>query len=419
MSAIRVAERLGLVALLAIGLVAMGVGVGLGGLESRFSSASDSRGDVARDPAHRPSPPHDLDGTLPIRVRLSGRPPRSRHAPHSSPAVAGTWATHGDSEMFTPASTLDPCATYTLTIPAASTAVSHSPLGASRTGERQRGVPLGARSATDPRATRLSPLRVALLRAGARIRGRSRLSSEHGGATPNRVPTTDSTAEAAEPRPRYPTDGRSSEAAYAHESRAHLDRRIAAIDAFDPTRETPRSRIGDAPPLEYGQLDETTKGALMVFQSDHELEPTGEPDTATWTALLQGRREARTGPLHLHVRDGERVDPRDAGGPQGQPRVFSHSRQHGRRGRRNGPRHLPDLLALHLDHDDRHQPRRLQIQRPRRPLGQLLQRRRRRPRLPARLLRHSPIQRLRGAADRAPPQTVYGMLKIGDIVEVS
>jgi lipoprotein-anchoring transpeptidase ErfK/SrfK len=35
-----------------------------------------------------------------------------------------------------------------------------------------------------------------------------------------------------------------------------------------------------------GQLDATTKGALEVFQEDHDLEVTGEPNHQTWAALL-------------------------------------------------------------------------------------------------------------------------------------
>jgi lipoprotein-anchoring transpeptidase ErfK/SrfK len=33
-------------------------------------------------------------------------------------------------------------------------------------------------------------------------------------------------------------------------------------------------------------LDPTTRGAVMVFQSDHGLSPTGVPDPSTWVSLL-------------------------------------------------------------------------------------------------------------------------------------
>ncbi len=118
MSAIRLAERLSLVVILAIALLCVGVGFGVGGLESRFSSASDQRGELS--PTRLTAVPHHsiLDGTLALRVRLSAPPASFSPRPTLSPAVAGTWTTHGDSEIFTPVSTLDPCASYTLTIPA-------------------------------------------------------------------------------------------------------------------------------------------------------------------------------------------------------------------------------------------------------------------------------------------------------------
>jgi len=35
-----------------------------------------------------------------------------------------------------------------------------------------------------------------------------------------------------------------------------------------------------------GTLDESTKGAIEIFQADHDLEVTGEPNAATWQKLL-------------------------------------------------------------------------------------------------------------------------------------
>jgi lipoprotein-anchoring transpeptidase ErfK/SrfK len=254
MSAIRLAERLGLVVLLAIGLVAVGVGVGFGSLESRLTSASDSRGMLPATKLtalpHRPI----SDGTLAVRVRLSGRPASFSPRPTFEPAVAGTWAIRGDAEIFVPASTLDPCATYTLTIPAASTAVSHSPLGAARKVKVTVACP-------SVRGLQQILARLAYLPYASHSSKRARVLKDAAAGT-----------------------------------KAHLARRVAAIDAFDPAPETPRSRIGDAPPLEYGQLDETTKGALMVFQSNHGLEPTGEPDKATWTALLKAAEQHKRDP---------------------------------------------------------------------------------------------------------------------------
>ena len=57
-------------------------------------------------------PPHALaNGTRPLVVRLSAPPSPSSPVPTLKPAVAGTWKALGDTEVFTPVSTLVPCAT--------------------------------------------------------------------------------------------------------------------------------------------------------------------------------------------------------------------------------------------------------------------------------------------------------------------
>ncbi|MGA7705753.1 MAG: L,D-transpeptidase family protein [Solirubrobacteraceae bacterium] len=289
MSAIKVAKLFGLVALLAIGLAAVGVGTGLGSLESHLSSASDSRGML---PATKLTalPHHAIsDGTLAVRVRLSGAPASFSPRPTFTPAVAGTWTIHGDSEIFTPASTLDPCATYTLTIPAASTALSHSPLGATRRVSVSVACP-------SVRGLQQILARLAYLPYESHSSERARALEDAAATTDATATGSSATTDSSEATTGSSTTAASSEVPYAHESRAHLDRRVAAIDAFDPDPETPRSRVADAPPLEYGHLDETTKGAVMVFQSNHELEPTGEPDTATWTALLKAAEKHERNP---------------------------------------------------------------------------------------------------------------------------
>jgi peptidoglycan hydrolase-like protein with peptidoglycan-binding domain len=255
MSAIRLVERLAMVVVLSIALLCLGAGVGLGGLESRLSSASDRRGEL---PTTRLTAlPHSTvtDGTLTLRVRLSGRPASFSPRPTLTPAVAGSWTTRGDSEVFTPASTLDPCASYTLTIAAASTAIAHSPLG------KRREVTLNV--ACPP------------------VKGLQQMLAKldylpYAAHSSARVEDMVRTGEAAD----------TSRATSAHEAR-----HIAAIDAFDPSHSRLHARVSDAPPLEYGAMDETTKGAVMVFQSDHGIEPTGTPDKATWTALLRAAEQ--------------------------------------------------------------------------------------------------------------------------------
>jgi L,D-transpeptidase catalytic domain len=279
MSAIRLAERLGLVAVLAVALLGMGVGFGVGGLESRFSSASDQRGQLP--PTRLTALPHQsvLDGTMPLRVRLSAPPARFSPRPTLSPAVAGAWTTHGDSELFTPASTLDPCASYTLTIPAASTAVSHSPLA------KQRTVTLSVQCPST-KGLQQTLARLGYLPYGAHSAGRARAFEAE--VAEARGAGDTASASAAGQTPDGPSDtATANQASLSSYSAAHVDRRVAAIDAFDPSPEAPDARVEEAPALEYGQLDETTKGALMVFQSEHEIEPTGTPEAATWKALLR------------------------------------------------------------------------------------------------------------------------------------
>ncbi|HXC23673.1 MAG TPA: L,D-transpeptidase, partial [Solirubrobacteraceae bacterium] len=270
------AERLGSVAVLAIALLCVGVGFGVGGLESRFSSASDQRGQLP--PTRLTALPHRpiLDGTLPLRVRLSAPPASFSPRPALSPAVAGTWTTHGDSEIFTPASTLDPCASYTLTIPAASTAIAHSPLGT------QRSIALSVEcpSVKGLQQT-LARLDYLPYSAHSAIRARVfRTQVAQAASAAYETSDTDTSAQASVPT--YST--------------AHVARRVAAIDMFDPSPARPDARVSDAPPLEYGQLDATTKGALTVFQSEHEIEPTGTLEAATWKALLEAAEKDERNP---------------------------------------------------------------------------------------------------------------------------
>ncbi len=261
MSVSRLVQCLTLVAILAISLVCLGVVTGLGGLEPGLSSASDQLGLLPPTRLTALPNPTIIDGTLPLRVRLSGPVASFSPQPTLSPAVAGTWSTHEHSEIFTPASTLDPCSTYTMTIAAASTAISHSPLGA----QRKIALRVACPSVRGLQQT-LAKLDYLPYKAHASTRAIEAAQAASVGANN----ATDVAGQA-----------RATEAANAYEAR-----RIAAIDAFDPSPDPPRPRLHEAPPLEYGQLDETTKGAVMVFQSEHEIEPTGTPEAATWKALL-------------------------------------------------------------------------------------------------------------------------------------
>jgi peptidoglycan hydrolase-like protein with peptidoglycan-binding domain len=292
MSAIRLAERLGVVAVLAIALLCVGVGFGVGGLESRFSSASDQRGELP--PTRLTALPHQsvLDGTMPLRVRLSAPPAPFSPRPTLSPAVAGTWITRGDSELFTPASTLDPCASYTLTIPAASTAVAHSPLA------KQRTLGLSVQCPST-KGLQQTLARLGYLPYDAHSSSRARAfeaevaDAQTAATTANATGQAGGASDTATTAPPMTGGRQTSASSY---SAAHVDRRVAAIDAFDPSPEGPDAHLSDAPPLEYGQIDETTKGALMVFQSEHEIEATGNPEAATWKALLRAAEKHERNP---------------------------------------------------------------------------------------------------------------------------
>jgi peptidoglycan hydrolase-like protein with peptidoglycan-binding domain len=209
----------------------------------------------ASAPAHPLAPtrlaalpaPKIANGTKPLKVTLSAPVAPSSPPPTLRPATAGAWTAVGNSEVFTPVSTLQPCSTYTLTVWADTVAT-----GLSRLGRRQT---IALHVACPP----IAGLQQALARLGY-------LGAAFHPLYAVQIPPGPET------------------------------RREAAVHAFHP----PRGRLGadpsDAPRVEMGQLDETTKGALTVFQSDHGLEPTGEPDDATWAALLAADTDYRRDP---------------------------------------------------------------------------------------------------------------------------
>jgi hypothetical protein len=177
------------------------------------------------------------DGTTQLVVRLSAAPAPNSPAPLLSPNVAGTWKSVGDSETFTPKSTLEPCSSYTLTVWAGTDALGHPPLGRAH------------RQILDVACPSLRGLQQAL----ARLRY---------------LP--------------YTVD-----AAHGRNSGARAESRgSAAHYAFDPPTARLAANESDAPGLAYGSLDPTTRGALIVYQSDHGLAATGAPDGSTWASLL-------------------------------------------------------------------------------------------------------------------------------------
>jgi len=187
------------------------------------------------------------DGTQPLRVLLSAPVAPGSPPPTLRPAVAGAWTAVGDSEVFTAVSTLEPCATYTLTVWANTLATGHARLGRRRT--------IGLQVACPPIAAAQQALaRLGYL--GAVFRPMYSVQIPPGPET----------------------------------------RREAAARAFRPPRGRLAPRPAHAPPVVMGQLDETTRGALTVYQSAHGLEATGEPDYRTWASLLSAETAYRRDP---------------------------------------------------------------------------------------------------------------------------
>jgi hypothetical protein len=178
-----------------------------------------------------------VDGTEPLRVRLSAQPAPDSPAPMLTPSVAGKWSATGDVVSFTPTSTLEPCSTYTLTVWAGTDATGAPPLGSSR------------RLTLHVACPSLRGLQQALSRLGYLPYS---IDAAHGRDSGDKP-----------------------------ESRA-----LAARYAFSPPAARLVADVSDAPGLAYGTLDPTTRGALTVFEDDHGLSPTSTPNSSTWASLL-------------------------------------------------------------------------------------------------------------------------------------
>jgi peptidoglycan hydrolase-like protein with peptidoglycan-binding domain len=222
-------------------------------LGSRSASAATASSPAASTTPLPPTrlaalPAHAIaNGTEPLVVTLGASVDPTSPPPTLRPAVAGSWRVVGDTEVFTSVSTLEPCSSYTLTVWSRTASTGHAPLGKQRT--------LGLNVACPP----LAGAQQALAKLG------------YLGAAF---------------KPRYsvvlPSGAES--------------RREAAVHAFHPPRGTLASDPSDAPTVEMGQLDETTRGALTVYQSEHGLQETGEPNRETWNSLLSALTANRRNP---------------------------------------------------------------------------------------------------------------------------
>jgi len=191
---------------------------------------------------------HVTNGTTPILITLSGPvAPTSPH-PWFEPHINGTWASVGNAEVFTAASTLEPCTKYQLWIPADTIATGHSRLG------RHQILHLTV-ACPDTRALQFALARLNYMP--------ERFVSQYGIDYP-RGPET---------------------------------RKLAAEHAYDAPHGTLVPRYDDAPPATYGDPeDPVTVGAVEIFQADHDIAVTGQADARTWASLLA----ALTGDHKLH-----------------------------------------------------------------------------------------------------------------------
>ncbi|MGO9322712.1 MAG: L,D-transpeptidase family protein [Solirubrobacteraceae bacterium] len=237
-------KRWSIVVLLILAVAAVAV-VALGARDRGVSTLIGSRpaDDTA---AASPLPPTRLaalperviaNGTDPLAVTLSAPVSPTSPPPSISPKVAGTWSIVGDADVFTPVSTLQPCSRYALTVWARTSSTGHANLGRRQT--------IGLRVACPP----LAGLQQALARLGYL---------------------------GAKLHPRY----------VVHIASGAETRREAAEHAFHPPRGALAPDPSGAPSVAMGNLDETTRGALEVYQADRGLQATGEPDSATWASLL-------------------------------------------------------------------------------------------------------------------------------------
>ncbi len=187
------------------------------------------------------------NGTRGVAIRLNGDPAADTPRPRLTPHTAGTWTDVGDYEFFRPVSTLEPCATYKLTIPAATVAAGHRKLGQARTVSFTVACP--GITALQEALARLNYLPYSL----------------HGFVGASSV--------------------------------APLTRTAAAKRAFDLPNGILRANVRAAPPLTMGTVDPTTTGALEVFEEDHGLALGTTPTQQLWTELLADETLAKKNPL--------------------------------------------------------------------------------------------------------------------------
>lgn len=177
------------------------------------------------------------NATQRLTVTLSGRPAPGSSHPTLDPSGYGTWKVSGNSWVFKSSASLQPCSTYRLTVLAGTRATGEATLGGRRTLTLKVSCP-------STRGLQQALARLAYLPDS--LRAARGASVSHGA----------------------------------------IGRNAAAHLLYEPVAGTLRPDLAYAPPLRYGTFDNTTRGALMVFQEDHKLTPDGVPGALTWQKLL-------------------------------------------------------------------------------------------------------------------------------------
>ncbi len=186
------------------------------------------------------------DPTSGVSIRLDGKPAPDTPRPVLTPHVAGHWRNVGEYEVFRPISTLEPCTTYSMRIPARTFALRHRTLGAARVLPVKVACP-GTRALQEALA-RLGYLPYTL----------------HGfvGASSTGV----------------------------------LTRKEAARRAYKLPHGKLKPNVAGAPPLVPGTMDPTTTGAVEVFEGDHNLALTTTPSQRLWAELIADETLAHRDP---------------------------------------------------------------------------------------------------------------------------
>ncbi len=145
-----------------------------------------------------------------------------------------------------------------------------------------------------------------------------------------------------------------------------------------------------------GSAGVMTQGALMAFQNDHGLTTDGVAGPSVWKTLFAAASSGKESTFgYTFVSVDKAASPQSLSVWHSGPRGHHRPGQHRDCLRSHRQRHLSGVRACSGDDDERHQPGRQPLQRPRDPVRLVLQRGRRPPRLHPRPVRVPAEPRLR------------------------